>query len=161
MPEIATFECSDVRISVPVPMLRALLSTVLADEQHPATPTAPQVPQIAAHEHYAGIKLDAETGEPIGHLVVIAIADKRRTWQEQKKWAESVGGRLPDRQEGPVLYGNLKRLFEDAYYWLDTEYSADYAWGQDFYGGTQYYYDKDYEAFAVAVRLIPITNSSI
>ena len=42
------------------------------------------------------------------------------------------------------------------WYWLSTQYSANYAWAQDFNYGIQYIYHKDCEFRAVPVRCIQI-----
>jgi len=115
-----------------------------------------KIPQVYPGELYAGLKLDADTGKPVAHVVLMAIADKWCPWKEQKEWAASVGGKLPDHQDSALLFANLKHLFKDAWYWLDPEYSAGYAWTQDFGNGGQNSTYKGIEAFAVAVRLIPI-----
>jgi hypothetical protein len=46
--------------------------------------------------------------------------------------------------------------FEQSWYWSSTQYSEDYAWGQDFDDGFQDSYGKSYEAQARAVRLIQL-----
>lgn len=38
-------------------------------------------------------------------------------WEDAKKWAESVGGRLPTRREAALLFGNVPELFKEESYW--------------------------------------------
>lgn len=47
--------------------------------------------------------------------------------------------------------------FERRWYWSSTQSSEGYAWGQDFYGGSQNGNAKKFEAAARAVRLIQLT----
>ena len=42
--------------------------------------------------------------------------------------------------------------FSTNFYWSSTENYGRYAWGQDLYGGGQYYYDKDSPSSVRAVR---------
>lgn len=46
--------------------------------------------------------------------------------------------------------------FEDEWFWSSSQYSADGAWGQGFYGGSQYRAGKDGGGRAVAVRRLKI-----
>jgi hypothetical protein len=67
--------------------------------------------------------------------VVEAQPDRRLTWQEAQKWAESVGGALPTRREAALLFANVPELFETDYgYWTSERYAGgeSYAWCQWF-----------------------------
>jgi hypothetical protein len=63
---------------------------------------------------------------------------------------------LPSKDELNLMYENLKVFgvgdFTDSYYWSSSEYSAIHAWGQSFYGGTQYADDKGSMFWVRAVR---------
>ena len=106
---------------------------------------------------YAGIARGRD-GEPDMHLVLLADEPTERlTWQAAKDWAARIGARLPTRFESALLYANLQDQFDaDAYYWTDTQYSADNAWTQVFDDGNQDDYGKSYEGRARAVRLIQL-----
>jgi len=88
-------------------------------------------------EHYAGLVLDATTGQPSHHLVLLAGDAKELTWAEATAWAEEHGGHLPTRQEQALLYANLKREFEGEWYWSGDKSSAGSAWDQFFDSGSQ------------------------
>ncbi|TDR82156.1 hypothetical protein [Paludibacterium purpuratum] len=162
MSEIATFEHKEVRVSAPLPILQAIMKSVFEPPVQPMAKTS-AISGLVLHpgETYAGLLLNEETGEPAAHLILVAMTDTRRGWAEQKEWALGAGGKLPNRQEGALLYANLKRLFKDAWHWLETECSEDYADEQYFGNGDQSDGDKGCEGFAVAVRLIPVTDSSL
>ena len=63
---------------------------------------------------------------------------------------------LPSKDELYLMYTNLGRFrvggFVDGYYWSSSEYNANYAWGQYFNYGDQYYYNKYYTIRVRAVR---------
>jgi hypothetical protein len=112
---------------------------------------------------YAGIVRGAD-GQPDAHMVRLAVLPTEQIdWQATLDWAKTVeadGHRdfvVPTRFQSPILYGNLRELFETSgWYWTSTEYSERYAWIQYFDGGGQGNYGKSSKARAVAVRLIPI-----
>jgi len=108
---------------------------------------------LAPGERYAGIVLDAD-GNFSHHLVLVPGQNDGVTWEQAKAWAAEIGGELPTRQEQALLYANLKRKFEAAWYWSSEQYESDgsSAWGQLFHHGVQNYYHKSYEGRARAVR---------
>ncbi len=107
-------------------------------------------------EHYAGLVLDATTGKPSHHLVLLTGDAEELTWAEATAWAEEHGGHLPTRQEQALLYANLKREFEGAWYWSGEKSSSGSAWYQGFYYGSQLY-GYLYDRLRVrAVRLIQL-----
>lgn len=161
MSDLATLEYGDVKVSAPLAKIESLIAGLFAPPAPAAEVKTVQGVVLHADETYAGLLLDEKTGEPAGHLVLVAIADTRRSWSDQKEWAESVGGRLATRQEGALLFANLKRLFTSTWYWLGTESSEYDAYGQYFDNGGQGGGGKGGEALAVAVRVIPLSNSSI
>jgi len=75
---------------------------------------------------------------------------------EIAKQALELGGHIPACLEAHLLMAakteGLVTLREDRYCWLSTQCSANVAYGLDFEGGWQYYYDKDGERVAPLVR---------
>jgi hypothetical protein len=61
---------------------------------------------------------------------------------------------LPARHEARACYLNVPELFPKEWCHTSTEYSALSAYAQYFYDGYQYYYTKDSEARAFAVRRV-------
>ena len=128
--------------------------------QQAATPTAAPtvftVPSaeitLQPGELYAGLVLDATTGQPSHHLVLLPGDQDCMTWQAANEWAQAQGGQLPTRQEQALLFANLKREFESASYWSGEQYSASSAWMQNFGNGSQSSYDHYYELRVRAVR---------
>ncbi len=61
---------------------------------------------------------------------------------------------LPSKDELNKLYINRAKIgsFTDAFYWSSCESDATYAWGQDFYDGTQGRVSKDSAGHVNAVR---------
>jgi hypothetical protein len=61
---------------------------------------------------------------------------------------------LPSKEELNKLYLNRVKIgsFTDAFYWSSSESDATYAWGQDFYDGTQGKVSKDSAGHVQAVR---------
>jgi hypothetical protein len=119
---------------------------------------APEIGTQGLHGIYAG-NVRGFDGEPDGILEVLAEAGEKMPWEAAMKWAESLGGRLPNRRELRVLWANVPELFTtDEYYWSSEQYAGDddYAWCQAFYDGFQDANHKDTTLRARAVRRIPI-----
>lgn len=133
------------------------LVTSAATHLNPAAAGAFQVPQLGAGESYAGILLD-QAGKPVAHLVEIARRTQEGTWQEQLDWAKSVGGELPNKQEGALLYANRSHAYEKRWHWLREEYAGNavYAWVQTFGDGGQDGDHKGGRYLACAVRRVAI-----
>ena len=112
---------------------------------------------------YAGVSC-GEDGEPDAHLVRLSAwpADKLN-WADATAWAPSIrsDARLPTRFEGALLYANLHGMHEDTgdWYWTCSEHSAEGAWSQSFFHGSQNVYDKGFEAWAFAVVRIPLQGA--
>jgi hypothetical protein len=113
---------------------------------------------LKAGEIYAGLILGTN-GAPDYHLFLLAAkpADKLN-WADAMKWAASVGGDLPTRQEQSLLFANTKDQFEACYYWSNTPHAdnADCAWVQNFNNGTKFTFHKSNEYRARAVRRVLI-----
>lgn len=102
-------------------------------------------------EHYAGLVLDATTGQPSHYLVLLAGDAGELTWAEATAWAEEHGGHLPTRQEQALLFANFKREFEGERYWSGEKSSSGSAWLQYFYDGNQ---GSDYLLNRLRVRAV-------
>lgn len=63
---------------------------------------------------------------------------------------------LPAQRELNLICTNLHDRCDKAWHWSSTQYSAFYAWYQDFEYGDQYLYDKASEFAVRAVRRLPI-----
>ncbi len=141
----------------PVSRVRKLIKKRPTSKPLQATGVAFVGPVLKAGEAYAGILLN-EAGKPVAHLVEIARRTADGTWQEQKAWAKSVGGELPDRQEGALLYANRRHAYEKRWHWLREEYAGNsvFAWVQHFGYGDQYGARKVTRSLACAVRRVAI-----
>lgn len=109
-------------------------------------------------ERYAGVVLD-HNNQPKHYVILLPQrADKDGSWQEQMKWAASVGGKLPNTQEQSLLYTNCKDALPRKWLWLSQECAdnSSYAWGCYPCYGDYYGIHKSFEAAAVAVRLISV-----
>ena len=117
----------------------------------------PDIGERGLHGIYAG-NARGYDGEPDGILEVLDEAPKAMAWDNAKKWAESIGGRLPTRKEQALLFANVPELFKEEAYWSCEQCAgaAGFAWCQYFGYGTQGLYDKDGELRARAVRRLPI-----
>ena len=95
--------------------------------------------ELAGGEHYAGIVVGKD-GESSYHLILLPAAAEKLTWAKAKELAAAAGGELPTRREQSLLFANLRKQFESAWYWSGEQYAADsvFAWCQHFFSGTQY-----------------------
>lgn len=119
-------------------------------------PTSPiPIPQLFDDEIYAGAII---APDGTGHHLTLLPGDSSGTWDESMKWAQSIGGDLPDRVEQALLYRHLSDRFKKDGYWSSTQHAGDssYAWYQNFVkggvNGNQYDISKSAELFARAVR---------
>ena len=114
------------------------------------------LPELNENEKYAGFTM--KDGKPFEHIILLPGKSEEVEWEEAKTFAAEQGGRLPNRQEGALLYANLKEDFDADWYWLADEHSSVYAWIQGFSYGNQFYDDKDHYYLARAVRSEVITD---
>ncbi len=79
-------------------------------------------------------------------------------WADAIAWAKKLGGELPNRHDGIVLFDNLKKEFEASWYWTAVVHpsDADCAFIQGFAYGTQGNAHKDGGYRARAVRRVAI-----
>lgn len=110
--------------------------------------------ELRPGERYAGIVLD-DNGKPSHHLIHLPGNSDKASWDDQKAWAESIGGELPTRREQSLLFANLCG-FKAAAYWSAETHAEDSscAWYQSFYTGFQDDDPKSAELRAVAVRRV-------
>ena len=94
------------------------------------------------------------------HCAVILLPAKgtRLTWKKAVNWATEQGGELPTRPVAALLFANVKDKLQPEWHWACEEDDASYAWGCNFYNGTQHGNTKSYDGAAVAVRCIPINK---
>ena len=86
------------------------------------------------------------------HLILLPD-DFEGTWKESLDWAESIGGHLPNRVEGALLFAHAK----DEFHSLGTYWTRDLcmdvtAWYMDFFDGYQGRKDPGKKAYACAIR---------
>ena len=95
---------------------------------------------LAIGEKYIGTIISAD-GTRNHHIILLPGAVSEKTWEDAKEWAASIGGELPDRTEGELLFATMKDEFEEAWYWTSEATASDsgYAWCQSFDIGYQGY----------------------
>ena len=139
------------------------MTTATQDTTEAAPATSVEVPTAAialqAGEHYAGLVLDRNTGQPLHHLILLPQQGTDLEWASAKAWAEEVGGDLPTRQEQALLFANCKPHLRPRWHWSSETHQDDasYAWFCLFNYGDQNFNRKSFQACAVSVRLIPVT----
>lgn len=82
------------------------------------------------------------------------------------KWVQQIRGDylsaddvyIPARRELALLEVNLPHLFEKDWYWSSTQYSANYAWVQNFEYGNVTIDHKDNEYRCRLVRSLPLQS---
>ena len=113
---------------------------------------------LKSGEIYAGLVLGMDE-KPDEHLVLLPGNVVGVSWEKAVKWADSIGGRLPTRQELSILFANCKPHLIKRWHWSCETHESDasYAWGCGFNYGGQDYYRKSYEGAAVAVRTIQLS----
>ena len=112
---------------------------------------------LAIGEKYIGTIISAD-GTRNHHIILLPGAVSGKTWNDAKEWAESIGGELPDRSEGALLFATMKDEFEEDWYWTREAHASGsgYAWYQNFGNGYQYDIVISYELRARAVRRLII-----
>jgi hypothetical protein len=79
-------------------------------------------------------------------------------WNNAKRIAERLGGRLPTKDELNLMYENLHKhglgRFDDGNFWSSSENSSIYAWVQNFSSGYQGYSTKYNDLRVRAVRVV-------
>ncbi len=113
--------------------------------------------ELASGEECAGLVLTSE-GKPSHYLILLPNEVDEITFDQAVAWAKEQGGDLPSREEQALLFANLKKHFQQAYYWSDTEHPTDkgYAFVQYFGRGNQLLSGKYYKFRARAVRRVNV-----
>ena len=99
------------------------------------------LPTLNDGERYLGAIISAD-GSKKHHIILLPGSVENKNWQDAMKWAESIGGELPDRTESALLFVTMKDEFEPEWYWTREQHAAnsDGAWSQSFsYGGQNYH----------------------
>jgi hypothetical protein len=147
----------NIHFSGPLPV--EIFGTQLKAEPARAATAPPAIGQPWQGGIYAGVSR-GEDGQPDAQLVLAPDEPSERLeWQAAIDWATTVraGGhddwQLPSRVESALLYANLRDQFDTStWYWTRSQYSAGFAWLQDFGDGIQGDDVKSYEGRARAVR---------
>jgi hypothetical protein len=137
---------------------QAKLATMIAAfERQSAFPVTIAPPDLEDGEVWLGAIVSAD-GRKREHVILLPGDSDPKRWKEQMAWAESLGGELPDRVEGALLFATLKDEFREEAYWTREQHAvdSDYAWCQNFGDGNQYSSGTDYKLRARAVRRVPI-----
>ena len=109
-------------------------------------------PTTKEGEKYAGTIINPDGSGR--HIYLLPGDNDDASQQQQMKWAESIGGDLPDRVESALLFNQSADEFKKEAYWLNEthKHEAEWAWYQLFYDGHQDDYRKDLKLRARAVR---------
>ena len=112
---------------------------------------------LAIGEKYIGTIISAD-GTRNNHIILLPGAASGKTWNDAKEWAESIGGELPDRSEGALLFSTMKDEFEEEWYWTREAHASasGYAWCQTFSSGNQFSHCLNGKLRARAVRRLII-----
>jgi hypothetical protein len=118
-----------------------------------AFPITVTFPELKAGERYIGAIISAD-GAKREHIILLPGELESANWKDATAWAKSIGGELPDRCEGALLFATIKDEFKPEWHWLREEHASypDYAWFQGFGNGSQYDIRKSIEGRARAVR---------
>lgn len=130
--------------------------------------TQPQIGQYWPGQGgiYAGL-CRGYSGRPDYHLILaLAGPGKLLSWDDAMAWASTVEAdghtdfAMPTRFESALLYATLRDQCDtDTWHWMGSPLSAESAWIQHFYDGTQSKDGKRYRMRARAVRRFPIGPS--
>ena len=140
-----------------------LAAMIAAFNAAKATITIPAATiELKPGEQYAGLVLK-DDGTPSHHLVLLgALPDQRMTWQQAKDWVWSINGAQPTQHEAALIRVHCRNYIEPGGYWLDeSDRDPDYAWVYYFSTCGQYCIQKSRDAFAIAVRRIPIGGRDV
>ena len=118
-------------------------------------------PKLNPGEKFVGVIVSAD-GKYRHALILLPGESEPNNWKAQMEWAASIGGDLPDRVEGALLFATLRDEFKGAWYWTRELHAAysDYAWMQSFGYGYQLNTRKSYDYRARAVRRAPLVIRS-
>lgn len=133
--------------------LEKIAKRIDALAQQPDFPLTIAAPTPREGEKFVGIIISAD-GKIKKRLYLLPGDNDDANWKNQMAWAESIGGRLPDRVEGALLFATMKDEFKPEAYWTCEQHAAssDTAWCQTFNDGNQSSYDTSFKLRARAVR---------
>jgi len=114
-------------------------------------------PKLNPGEKFVGVIMSAD-GTKREHIILLPGEIDDTNWNDATKWAESIGGELPDRTEGALLFATMKDEFKPEAYWTRElcEPDSGSAWFQGFHYGGQRSGDRGYGLRARAVRRVAI-----
>ena len=120
-------------------------------------PIMVRAPNLAPGELWLGVIISAD-GKKKHHVILLPGLKTGINWKDAMDWAKSIGGDLPDRTEGALLFAVMKDEFEPEWHWLNEQHASASAcaWVQDFDDGYQGNYHKDGKFRARAVRRSPL-----
>ena len=97
------------------------------------------LPALNIGEKWVGVVISAD-GKKREHIILLPGEKENINWKDAMEWAKSVGGELPDRTEGALLFATMKAEFTAACYWTREQHASGsvYAWFQVFVDGYQY-----------------------
>lgn len=168
-PELATVEYGGVKIFAPASVVaKAVLATMLGEEKRPAALVL--LPRIGERwpgqgGNYAGTCRGRDDRGDY-HLIYAEADSGELTFAEGIKAGESYEAdghkdfTMPDKEEGPILFGNVGHHFKKAYYWTRTQYApyGGYAYVQIFDSGYQYGNRKSDKCHVRLVRRVFIRD---
>ena len=120
-------------------------------------PIMVRAPNLAPGELWLGVIISAD-GKKKHHIILLPGVKIGINWKNAMDWAKSIGGDLPDRAEGALLFAVMKDEFDPEWYWLNEQHalSSAFAWGQHFDDGGQSSYHEDGKFRGRAVRRLEI-----
>jgi len=113
---------------------------------------------------FVGITRNADNTGDIALFLNLEAGDVALPWQKALDWAAAISNAdhsagsydLPTRKEQALLFANAAEHFESDWYWSNAQYSAYFAWLQDFGHGYQFHVLKVSVYRVRAVRRLPI-----
>jgi|ERR1035437_262769 hypothetical protein len=116
------------------------------------------IPPIKKGELWSGIMLK-ENGKPDYHLIKLPGQADKTNYAGSLAYAKKQGGEAPTLRDLALMRTNLRKQFQDKWYWSSEESrsSSGWAWMQNFANGSQLSYFKVIEICAVAVRRVLIS----
>jgi len=123
----------------------------------PIFPLSIVLPDAGPDAKFVGIIISA-CGKKREAIFLLPGDSNDANWQAQMDWAASIGGELPDRVEGALLFAIMPDEFKSDWYWTREQRADDsgFAWVQDFGVGGQDWLSKSNGCRARAVRRLPI-----
>jgi len=121
----------------------------------------PRIGEALAGGLFAGIVRGVTDGPDYALVLLPDEPKDQLTWKKANEWAASVGGALPSREEGYVLWANARDHVKNKdWHWLATQYAggSGSAWIQAFTSGGQGTGHKGNRLCARAVRRLVLQS---